>query len=111
MPVAVSPVSKLYLLFLADRLCSKFWGLGGHCVSLCWLSGFVGRLRRQTSTQAFDRVSILRRRCGLDNNDYTKFAYVVVMVDILKSKVKDRIWIQRKKTFIGSIPGGSKAHF
>jgi hypothetical protein len=48
---------------------------------------------------------------GLDINDYTKFAYVVVMVDILKSEVKDRIWIQRRKTFIGSIPGGSKVHF
>lgn len=33
------------------------------------------------------------------------------MVDILKSKVKDRIWIQRRKTFIGSITGGSKVHF
>jgi hypothetical protein len=54
-------------------------------------------LRRQISTQAFDRVSILRRRYGLDNNDYTKFAYVVVMVDILKSKVEDRIWDTEKE--------------
>jgi hypothetical protein len=56
----------------------------------------------------------IHHKCGetvIDGDEVTKFAYVVVMVDILKSKVKDRIWIQRRKTFIGSIPGGSKVHF
>jgi ankyrin repeat protein len=33
------------------------------------------------------------------------------VVKLLQSKVKDRIWIQRRKTFIGSIQGGSKVHF
>ena len=32
----------------------------------------------------------------MPRSSYTKFAYVVVMVDILKSKVKDRIWVQRR---------------
>jgi hypothetical protein len=106
-PVAVSPVTRLYLLFLADSF--LFSDLEGYCVLLHWLSGFIGRLRGQTSTQAFDRVSILRRWYRFDNNDYTSFVYLIVMVDRLISKVKDRIWIQRRKTFIGSITGGSLA--
>jgi hypothetical protein len=63
------------------------------------LAKFIGRLRRQISTQVLDHVAILRRRYGLPNNNYTKFAYIVVIVNMLKSRVKDHMDIEKEDVY------------